>query len=260
MIGIALAAIASHFSMVGFPVDVRNAEALSANMIAYAQQCEPSQLQGDDYLCIVRDKSGAELWLGLRKNASGAFDLWTANPAFDGEGKVDVVVDGDVSPAEWRPFEIRVQARFGGEQVPLILDLANPREAARFSSKAALALNITAFADEISFHDSEAAYYASQADREIKFASNHFIPSGMFAEGAEAKDKPSAHALFAGKILKIELRQNDKGKGKYWWFLVETMDQAILNVVADPEAVKATPKAGGYLAGSFWMSARLANP
>lgn len=251
-----LAAMASHFSMVGFELDLTNEAAAGAAAAAYVQQCELSRLRDQDHVCVVRDATGAELWIGLRKTGQEEMELVTLNPAFAGEGKAAVTVDGDVSPAAWKAFEVRVQGRISADEIPLILDLADPREAPRFTRGAVLNLDITAFADKISVHDSEAAYYASQTGDGMKFASTHFIPSGMFAdEGAAAE--PAAHALFAGKILKTELRRNEKGAGEYRWFLVQTIGDALVNVVADPETLKATPKVGGYLAGSFWLSARL---
>lgn len=251
-----LLGMASHFSMVGFVLREGSAATMGEDVSAYVQLCDPIQLAGNDYLCVVRYKSGAELWVGLKRTNDETVEITTVNPALAGEGVMKVVVDGDVSDAEWRPFEIAVQAHFGEYEVPLVFDLADPREADRFSPGAPVTIDLTAFADEISVHESEATYHQSQDGREVKFASNHFIPSGMFADGTESK-RPTAHAIFAGRILKSELRQNETGKGRYWWFLVETMDKAIVNVLADPETVLVTPKVGGYLSGSFWLSARL---
>ncbi len=255
---LALAAAVSHFSMVGFPVSTSDAATMGADVEVYARSCELTPLQGSNLLCVIEDKSGAELWVGFKGTSRDNLELFTFNPSLSGEGRTEIVVDGDVSPADWRPFEIRIQARFADDETPLILDLADPREAVRFAPKSRLVADITAFADEIAFHDSEAAYYAGQKDREIKFAANHFIPSGMFADGSGASKEPSAHALFAGKIKKMELRSNETGKAKYWWFLVETYDGAVFNVVADPSQVRSTPKIGGLLDGSFWLSARVA--
>ena len=245
--------------MVGFALNVENPEAMGADAAAYTDRCEPTALDDQNIACVVRDGSGSELWLGLKKTPAGEAELTTLNPAFAGDARVALVIDGDVSPAEWKPFEMRVQAHFAGDEIPLILDLADPREATRFAPGATVNADITAFADEIGLFETEAAYFASQKDHKINLAANHFIPAGMFSADGAAK-VPTAHALFAGKILKSALRRNDKGRASYWWFLVETLDGVGLNVVADPAQVKTAPQAGSILAGSFWMSARLAKP
>ena len=254
---VSLALLATHFSMVGFAVDGKNAESMGADLGRYAERCQPVRLDGDDYLCIVRDSSGAEIWIGSKKLADDRMSVVTVNPALQGEGRTDVVVAGDVSDAQWKPFEVAVQVRFGEDEVPLVIDLADPREAASFAPGAKLSVDLTAFADALTLHDSEAAYLASQDDREIKLAPAYFIPSGMFGSGDEPPARPTAHALFAGRIVRSELRRNLVGNGGYWWMLVETYGGALVNVVADPETVTGSPKAGGHIEGQFWISGRL---
>jgi hypothetical protein len=249
-----LAAV-SHFSMIGFAVDSRNPETFADDLIKYAETCEPLLLQADHRICVISDRSGAEIWVGLDAKA-GQFEAQTFNPALRGKGRTQVIVDGDVSAAQWKPFEITIQAEFAEAKTPLIFELADPREASAFLPKAKLEVDLTGFADEVEIFESETAYYASQQTKEVKFASNHFIPSGMFKE-SEADKTPTPHALFAGTILDSELRQNERGKAQYWWVLVRTYDGAVVNVVADPAMVKSRPPKGGILSGSFWLSGRL---
>jgi hypothetical protein len=257
---VSLAFLASHFAMVGFPAGEGDEASTGAALMAFAEQCAPVQLKGDNYVCVLRDQSGGELRIGLKKQADGGMEIATFNPAFQGEGRTEVTANLNVSDPQWQPFEVTLQARFGEDDVPLIVDLADPTEAGRFTRGAKLSLDITAFADELTLHDSEAAYHAAQKDGEVKFAANHFIPAGMFAAENEANARPTAHALFAGKVLKSELRRNAIGKADYWWLLVETYGGAIVNVVADPGMVKTAPKIGGTVAGAFWMSGRLRKP
>ncbi|HEY0028736.1 MAG TPA: hypothetical protein VGC35_12780 [Allosphingosinicella sp.] len=230
---------------------------METELIAHVEQCALVPLAKDDDLCIVEDASGAELWIGLRKGAGDRMEIATVNPALRGEGSMAVVVESDVSPAEWKPFETAIQVHFGGLEVPFVMDLADPREAPRFTRKAKLNVDLTAFADSLTLYESEAAFSASQKGREIQYAADYFIPSGMFAAEGPGEAAPSAHVAFAGKILKSDLRQNGTGKGSYWWMLVETLSGARINVVADPAMVKAPPRVGGHLEGEFWISGRL---
>ena len=59
-----LLAAASHFPMIGFPVDTRDMDAFAANLIKYAETCEAVPLQDAHRICVISDKSGAELWGG----------------------------------------------------------------------------------------------------------------------------------------------------------------------------------------------------
>jgi len=254
-----LLAAVSHFSMIGFAVDSRNPDTFANDLIKYAETCEPISLQGEHRICVISDKSGAEIWVGLDAKPPNQFEAQTFNPALRGKGRTRIIVDSDVSSAEWKPLEITVQAQFAEAKTPLIFELADPREASAFVPKAKLEVDLTGFADEVEIFDSETAYYESQRSKEVRFASNHFIPSGMFKE-SEADKTPTPHALFAGTILDSELRQNDRGKAQYWWVLVRIYDGAVINVVADPSMVKSRPPKGGILSASVWLSGRIVRP
>ena len=249
-------AAASHFSMIGFQLDMSSSDSMGAHLIKLAEDCPTIALTSGNQLCVIRDESGAELWIGLQQKPDGSAEMKTVNPAMRGKGKTAMSVSADISPAEWKPFEYRIKGELSGE-VPFVVDLADPQEIAKFKPGAKLSLDITAFADEIEVFDSEKSYYASQESKQLKFASNHFIPSGLFSPDGKAGHEPTAHALFAGEILESELRKNRVGKGDYWWILVRTFDGALFNVVADPTDVSISPKPRGIVSGSFWLSARL---
>lgn len=243
--------------MIGYPVATGGAEELARDVEHYAQRCEPIELQPTKVVCLVSDKSGAELWIGFDEKPDGRKELQTFNPALRGKGSTKIVVTAVASQPEWQPFENTIQADFAHARTPLIFDLADPREVSRFNVGAALEVDLTAFADEIAVYRSEKAYYRSQKKAKIKFAANHYVPSGMFSTGSENAG-PSAHALFAGQILEAELRRNERGDGQYWWMLVRTYDDATINVVAHLSQLEAKPVVGGTLSGSFWLSARIA--
>lgn len=249
-----IAAAVSHFAMIGFPVATNSPAEMSIDVERYIADCDPIELKPQKIACLISDPSGAELWVGLDEKGGGARELQTLNPAFRGRGSTKIVVTAVASATEWQPFENTVQADFAKARTPLIFDLADPREATRFLPDAALEIDLTGFADEIEIYASDEAYYRSQSDKKAKFAANHFIPSGMFTTGGEG---PTAHALFAGKIIESELRRNERGKSNYWWILVRTYDDALINVVADPSQLRARPVAGDVLSGSFWLTARL---
>jgi len=255
----------SHFSMVGFAIDVRDATTLTRTADSYLPTCNLAPLKGRDSVCLVHDPSGAELRLGLRGAGSDRAELVTLNPAFVGEGRVDVEIVRDASDPEWKPFEVTMQARFKGEETPLVFDLADPGEALRLKPGAKVSVRLSAFVFKPSVYADEAAYYAAQKTAREggpSFAADYFIPSGMFAPGdgsaLKAAKRPTADALFAGKVLKAERRHNQAGGEDFVWALVETYGGATIDVVIDPRSLPAAPAAGSILDGEFWLSGRIA--
>ncbi|HEY3950524.1 hypothetical protein [Phenylobacterium sp.] len=255
----------SHFSMVGFDFPIESSAEVGPWAGKFMRTCKATPLNPSDVLCIISDPSGADLRIALRRKGQAA-DIITINPGFSGEGRTSIEVVADNSDPDFAPFEIGVAARFAGEQTPLILDLADPTQAAAFKPGAKLTVDIAAFSFEPDVFPDEAAFYAAQtkANSKVRLAANYFIPSGSFFEragGAMANDarRPVAYADFAGKVLKIGHRANvASGKHDFVWAVVQTYDGATLDVVMDTSTLRTEPKVGGIIAGRFWLSARVA--
>lgn len=252
---------ASHFSMVGFMVDIRDGAGVTQAMRRHMADCAPADLPPPNLVCRVKDPSGGELTIGLTRGEGGQAEFVTLNPGFTGEGRTQVEITADVSAPEWKPFEVTISARFAGEETPLVFDLADPAQAELFKPGAKTAVDIAAFGFQPSLYADEAAFARSQGKAKVRFASNAFVPTGLFAEaqgGTLTKDgRPTAYADFAGKVLKAELRVNKAGSGRFWWALVETYGGATVDVVMDPRTVHGDLRPGAILAGRFWLSARL---
>lgn len=265
----------THFSMVGFPMEMT--DAASVGRVAGAQlqaadqrgavQCQA--LKGDAKrrrVCVIRDPSGGELWYGL-DGAAASSQMITLNPAFAGEGRVKLRVDGDASDPEWKPFEISVAARFAGEATPIVFDLADPDQAALATSGADVTVSIAAFSYAPDVFRDEKAYFAAQrkAGFKVQFAPDMFIPTGMFFEkagGAMPDDaqQPVPYADFAATVLKAELRSNGAGGGRFWALLARTYGGATVDVVIDPASIKVEPKPGYIVTGRFWLTGRIVAP
>jgi hypothetical protein len=250
--------------MVGFALDIRSEARMMKSAGLYLANCPLTALTPPDSLCLISDRSGGELRLALRKTATGALDLVTLNPGFDGEGRVEVEIDGDVSDPDWKPFEVTMSARFAGEETPLVFDLADPQDAGQLKPGAKVTMEVAAFSYEPAVYADEAAYMKAQTatGAKVQLGSNFFIPSGMFLASAggampEGSSRPTAYADLAGAVVKSELRTNDAGKGRFWWALVRTYGGATIDVVIDPKTIRNEPKAGSIVTGRFWLSARL---
>jgi len=257
-----MAVALSHFTMVGFDLDTSNATALRVSMGKYWETCETVALDSVDTLCHVKDKSGAELWLGVRREGRDSFIQMSANPALQGIGRTDVVIDGDMSDPAEKPFEISISAHFAGDSTPVAFDLADARDAAVMKPGTKATVDITAFSFEPSIFTGEDAYAKSQAGTKAQFAVDYFIPSGSFRENSgvpadKSSQRPRPYADFSGTVLQAELRNNAAGGRQYWWASVKTYAGATFDVVMDPSTVKTEPKPGSIVSGQFWLSAHV---
>ncbi|WP_209346880.1 hypothetical protein [Pontixanthobacter sp. CEM42] len=242
----------SHFSMVGYDLDVANEAAFAQSISEIVDQCEIVQADAAYELCLIDEETGGELWIGFSKTESGQLGLHTINPAFRGKGEMTVTFNGLVSDPQWEPFEYKISATFSEHEIPVLIELADPRERSKLTEDEAVTLDVTAFTYNPEIYKDDAAYVAAQtADgSEAVYASNHFIPSGLFSE------EPTAHSIFAGTIREAELRIGADG-AKYWWTLVETLSGATINVVFDDVSSLEQPTVGYLLVGEFWMTAHI---
>ena len=259
----------SHFSMVGFPVATQDADAMVRSMDPILKACEFVKIDRENRLCVVRDKSGSDLRVALR-SVAGTDEFVTANPGFAGEGRteVEIVAAKPSADTNYARYEIQISARFKGEETPLIFDLADPQQLASFKPGAKIAVDIAAFSFAPEFYADKAAYYSAQQKSDAPtgkpravFADNFFIPSGMFLEsagGSATAEGPSADASFAGTVVKAERRTNTVGGGTFWWALVRTYNDALVDVVLAPETVPNPINPGSIISGNFWLSARQA--
>jgi hypothetical protein len=254
----------THFSMVGFAYEGAAESGLNSMVRRQLQNCTPQPLDQANVSCAVRDPSGAELWISLRKGPDGQASLVTMNPAFAGESRVKVRIDGENSDPEYLPFEVGRSARFSGQATPIVFELADPSQATAAKPGADITVAISAFSFTPELYSDAAAYYAAQKAKGAKVAlgAEAFIPSGMFFEkvGGALPDggkRPVAYADFSGTVLKATLRRNAAGGGSFWSLLARTYDGATVDIVLDPASVKVEPKVGAIISGRFWLSAHV---
>lgn len=245
----------NHFSSIGIPIHSQD-ELLELAEQA-ADEAETIETSAGCYLRWA-SPSGAELWLQLDADN----EMVGLNPHFSGESRVRVGLTARVS----RPEATELDSAFHGwadprdgdpenGSYPFVFDSPDARCHNNLELPAIVEAQIAAFAQETNVFESEAAYAASQTG-EVKFASQSFIPSGLFTPGDGKAEPPEALAIFTGHILKAELRTNELTGGNFWWVLVESLG-GVFDVVIDPELLAVPPRVGGVLSGSFWLSGRL---
>jgi hypothetical protein len=243
--------MASHYSSIGF-LFRSEGEFQRATAELAAKPGQRIETRQGTYLRCASE-SGAELWLQVNKRG----ELIGAHPHYHGDGAVAVNVmrrvrNGDDTALDGA-FHAWANPRddiYG--DYPFVFDCANFRELSAIALPAIGSVQITAFAHEISWHESPEQYAASQTE-EIKFASQSFIPTGSFGEKGQT---PTALAMFTGHVLRAERKRNELGGGDFIAALVETLG-GTYDVVVDPQLLARVPEAGNVLSGSFYLSGYL---
>jgi hypothetical protein len=178
----------SHFSMIGFDLDIANEAAFGVAIEKVLTDCDLIELKAPFKLCQTSSASGGELWTGV-KEENNTIEITTINPAFRGSGNMKVKVNAVVSDPQWEPFEYQLSVTFGEYDVPVMVDLADPREKNKFVVGKEVDLDVTAFTYKPEIYSTVEEYFASQKDGDgTQYAEDYFIPSGLFG------NEPTSHA------------------------------------------------------------------
>jgi hypothetical protein len=127
------------------------------------------------------------------------------------------------------------------------------------------ALEVVAFAHQISFAATEEAFHAAQAEwfpasdassseRPFRLAPQSFFPTGMFAE-AGATMGERARALFAGRVESVVRATNTLTTRPFLQVRVATLPGSI-DVVAPSAGGEALPAVGSFALVSGWLVGR----
>lgn len=200
---------------------------------------------------------GIELWLQV----AGDSDAVGFNPHFSGSSLTRVCLNKRIVRSEGNSLDggFHAWANPEGEipgsgDCPLVFDVPDFQLTAA-ELPAFVTIQLAAFAHELQSYDNDEAYYQSQS-YEIKFASESFIPSGLFFPGGNAIEPPLAKAIFTGHVLETSLVTNPVTGVEFCWAKTKTVVGEI-DVVADPALLNGILIKGGVLTGSFWLSGKL---
>ena len=222
-----------------------------------ANETQMHDVRGGRYLRWTAD-CGTELWLQVDSDN----DLIGMAPHFSGEASARVGLTSRVS----RPNDTALDGAFHGwaapfegdpesGMYPFVFDSPDYCRHSELELPCIASVQVAAFAHEVSVFASVEEYDASQ-EGEMKFASQSFIPSGMFSPEGESTEPPEAYAIFTGHILRAGKRRNEMSGLSFVWVLVESLG-ATFDVVIDLELMDNAPQPGGVLTGSFWLSGRV---
>jgi hypothetical protein len=248
--------MASHFSSIGFPI--RDQSEFAALPDRVGPEAVPIESKHGIYW-KWSSECGAELWL----QANTDNEVIGIAPCFSGVSRIRVRLTARVS----RPNDTAMEGAFHGwadpdddksesGAYPFVFDAIDADQYGALTLPSVVEARVAAFAHEVTVYPSIDAYNATQTG-EIKFASQSFIPSGLFSPGGDATSPPESMAIFTGHVVAAEVKTNRLTGAKYYWAHVQTLGGSF-DVVIDPELSEAQPVIGGVLSGSFWLCGRLA--
>jgi hypothetical protein len=246
----------SHFSSIG--LEVASAADMQALIDRIVDDAEYVEARGGVYV-VWQAGDGPELWLQCDEENT----VIGLCPHFIGTSRVRV---GMIAPAE-RPGQTALDGSFyawvnpRGEDFtegdyPVVFDCPDAA-ALELELPCETTVQLAAFAHHLEVWDDVATYEREQTG-EQKFASQSFVPAGLFRGGSEGEEPgpPVAYALFTGHVVAAEARHNPLSGQPYWYAAVATLGGTI-DVVAAAELVTRPLQVGNVLTGGFWLSGQV---
>jgi len=206
------------------------------------------------------DSSGAELWIQFDKRN----EIIGANPHFKGKSRRKVCLTTEIERCEsildgafhaWAdPLEDN-NPESGA--YPFVFDVPDIKSLGKVIFPQDIEIQLSAFAQEFDYYKSEEEFSKKQ-EGEPKWASQSFVPSGLFNpnENESNPNPPEALGLFAGIIKEYSKKKNQLTEQEFYWLLIETLGGEI-DVVADLRFFEDNPNIGGVVHGQFWLSGQL---
>lgn len=249
----------SQFSAIGF--QVASPEDLAALASRVAERADTIDADGGQYLKWA-PRSGEQLWLQVRRNG----DAMGMNPHFGGKSAVRAALEARVARDTHTPLDGTFLAWANppadgspGGEYPFAFDCPDAATLTALELPARVTLQVAAFAQQVTVHQSEATYGRDQQAQGLSFDSRSFIPSGLISPAGEPVVPPESHALFTGHVIEASERRNSVTGEPFWWALVDTVG-GTYDVVIDQTLIAEPVVPGNVIAGWFWLSGRLRQP
>lgn len=248
----------SHFSSIGMPV---NSEKEMYDLAQRASENAIEILCHDGRYLKWSSDEGAELWLQIDKNN----DLIGLAPSFSGSAIMKVGITNQMQMPEDTAFEGTIYGWANPQnndpengEYPFVFDLIDKAIYGNLDLPFISDVSLSAFAHEITVYTSEDDYDSQQTE-ELKFASESFIPSGLFSSEGEKQTYPKPYAIFTGKVIDCRKLYNSLTNREYNWALVKTLG-GIIDVVCDPVLINNAIVKNGIISGSFWLNGKIKEP
>lgn len=245
--------MASHFSSIGLPTQNKDSFLeylkMSYENGNHINTCNGTYTKWE--IC-----NGVELW-GQFNKKNEAIGL---NPHFSGTARMtvriekmvvgpnDTVLDGSFYC--WSDPDNKDDGAY-----PFVFDVPNMDTYKSIKLFQNVTVQLAGFAHEISAFKSDEDYEKSQ-DQNPKFASESFIPSGLFNLDGNDTNLPQAYSIFTGHIIDTKKLSNPITNYFFYWAKVKTLGGEI-DIVVDPEILHEDLIVGGVVSGTYWISGKI---
>ena len=239
--------MASHFEAIGINIDsLEEMEDLFSKCLEHG--IETDTKSGKYFFWNMGD--GAELWGQLDpENEAGL------NPHFSGVSSFNAILESEIKDEERPVMDGSIYCQSVEGQYPFVVDIPDMK-VHNITYPKTCNIQLSAFAHNVDIYESEEDYNKKNTS-EPKFAMEHFIPTGLFADEGQPA---TAHAMFGGIIKTAEKRKNPITGLEFYHALVKTFGGEI-DVVISPDLIEnGTALEKDYiLTGYFWLSAKISD-
>lgn len=245
--------MASHFSSLGFKVT--NQEDFTNYLKQAYENGENIKTELGTYIKWEVGK-GIELWgqLDVDNNAIGL------NPHFTGNSSIKIRVQNKIK----RDNDTILDGAFycwadpeeTGEDglYPFVIDLPNI-EIYNINIPQIVKAQITGFAHELSTYRNDEEYDKDQKSTP-KFATESFIPTGLFDKNENNDSPQQSMAIFTGHVIDTCKITNPITGLEFIWIKVKTLGGEY-DIVADPQLIDEEIVIDGVVSGLFWLSGKI---
>ncbi len=239
--------MASHFEAIGIKIDsMEEMEDLFSKCLEHG--IETDTKSGKYFFWDMGN--GAELWGQLDPDNEAGL-----NPHFSGTSSFNAILESEIKDEERPVMDGSVYCQSVEGQYPFVADIPDMK-VHNITYPKTCNIQLSAFAHNIDIYESEEDYDKKNTS-EPKFAMEHFIPTGLFADEGQPA---TAHAMFGGIIKTAEKRKNPVTGLEFYHALVKTFGGEI-DVVISPDLIEnGTALEKDYiLTGYFWLSAKISD-
>ena len=239
--------MASHFEAIGIKIDsMEEMEDLFSKCLEYG--IETDTKSGKYFFWDMGN--GAELWGQLDSDNEAGM-----NPHFSGTSSFNAILESEIKDEERPVMDGSVYCQSVEGQYPFVADIPDMK-VHNITYPKTCNIQLSAFAHNIDIYESEEDYDKKNTS-EPKFAMEHFIPTGLFADEGQPA---TAHAMFGGIIKTAEKRKNPVTGLEFYHALVKTFGGEIDVVISSDLIENGTTLEKDYiLTGYFWLSAKISD-
>ncbi len=233
-----------HFACIGLDTD--SEEEFGELLERLVQRSAVLPSAPNERLLRWLDASGAALFFHI--GADESVDCVT--PSYNSTTWVPARIRSFLEHDECRhcnPAVVEILDDTGEMSYPMVLQLENVAGAvARFAVQSRVQLRVAGFAEECQAWKTEDEFFSSQANQEIKFAAQAFVPVGQFGP------HNTPHASITGIVVDSQIKRNAE-TGKDFWVGRVGSYGAEYEIVASVADVPTQIQSGWVVKCTCWM-------